>query len=1552
MAAGTLELLAREVANALRPLEQLLGAEQRQSFLTSLGLWLPGGLGAADGPLGTIAVQAGGLGPIVLRLDAAIGADVAERIALEGVSLLGALGQVFGALDALGPALDTAVAGAPGLTDAQRARIRAEAEELPRRILDWALLTHIEARSRNALDLLSLLGIVTDVGRASDPADQTVVPVRRRTLHFDRLPTLFTAPGDLLRDAFGFGTPGFDGAELFRRLAEYLNAHGRYFDFEAPVDGPRVLDAFFLRLTVDPAGPLPSLLARADVVAAADLVREYRPDPLWKVSFEARTRFEPGLEARVRPPLSIELHPSTGGLQLDAGLGLTAEKADGAPIVLLGKAGGSRLEIHRFTAALGLAAQAGPGGSATAEPTARLDLTGGHVLIDLSQGDGFISRITGGGRIESDFELRALWSPSGGLRLEGSGSLDLAIPTHLELGPIEVTTLYLSAGIGTDGSVPLEISTAFNAELGPVRAAVDRVGVIVRSRFREGGNLGPLDIGFEFKPPTGIGLAVDTGVISGGGFLSADPARGEYSGALELKFAGFVDLKAIGLISTRMPDGSDGFSMLIVITTEFGGLGLQLGYGFTLLAVGGLIGLNRGMNLQALVEGVRTGRIESVMFPQDVVANAPRILSDLRAFFPPEQGKFLIGPMAKIGWGTPTLVSVSLGVVIEIPGNLAILGVLKCALPTEELALLVLKVAFIGAVEFDKSRLWFFAQLFESRILTMTIDGGMGLLVAWGDNPDLVLTVGGFHPSFRPPPLPFPVPNRLAVDILNRPGALIRVSGYFALTSNTVQFGAAAELRLGFDDFGVEGHLSFDALFRFSPFSFVIEIAADVSLKAFGVGLFSIDLRFRLEGPSPWRARGRGSISLLFLEISADFDISWGEEHDTTLPPIAVLPLLAAEIAKVEGWRTVLPPGGGDRRVTLRALPPTDTLVLHPLGTLYVQQRAIPLNVRIDRVGAQRPSDGRRFTVAPATDSGLVQLSTPDDKFAMAQFQDMDDAAKLSAAPYQDQDAGLELSAEREALASSRVVRRSTRYELHIIDSRRAPAAPASVVAGAVAGAAGVVRAAGATGPAAAPAGTRRARFHDVPAAVYQQLLEGSSTSRSALSRQDAERRRPFTGEDTVQLTGQRFAVAYRRNNLQAFPPTSDVDRGATTFRSAATAADALADWVTADPGLADALHVVPVSEVAAPLSAPGAWSAAGPLPVAAAGSEAVRLAGGTVLVAGGTDGTGRALGSSARFDPVAKTWSAVPDLAVARQGHSTTVLDDGRVLVTGGRGADGKLLGSSEVFDPVAATWSPAAPLGTPRAGHSATLLATGAVLVAGGSGARGGGEGTLDSAELFDPRAGSWSPAKPMADARSGHRAAVLPGGRVLVVGGALATGGRPAPLAFCELYDPAAGTWSTAGSLTTPRRGHRATVLADGSVLVTGGEATGIPSGGRFTLAPLASAERYDPGTNTWSRLPDMPGGRSGHRALRLRSGKVLVVGGTAGPAFAGGFRNATLYDPAGRGWTTTGGLADGRADFAATELADGRVLVAGGVTLSGPAAPGEAAVVTAGTEILTP
>ncbi len=185
------------------------------------------------------------------------------------------------------------------------------------------------------------------------------------------------------------------------------------------------------------------------------------------------------------------------------------------------------------------------------------------------------------------------------------------------------------------------------------------------------------------------------------------------------------------------------------------------------------------MKLEVLAQGIRSGTLSNIMFPQgDIIANAPRIISDLRAIFPPEEGKFLVGPMVKLGWGTPTLISVAVGVIIEIPGNFAIVGIFKVALPTEDAALIIIQVAFIGAVEFDKERLWFFASMYDSRVLFITLEGEMGLLVAWGAEANFVVSVGGFHPRFTPPPLPFPSPRRIALDLSNNPAYRVRVEGY------------------------------------------------------------------------------------------------------------------------------------------------------------------------------------------------------------------------------------------------------------------------------------------------------------------------------------------------------------------------------------------------------------------------------------------------------------------------------------------------------------------------------------------------------------------------------------------------------------------------------------------------------------------------------------------------------------------------------------------------------------------------------------------------------
>ncbi|SDZ23945.1 Galactose oxidase, central domain [Amycolatopsis xylanica] len=1501
MAGGTLELVAREIAKAVQPLEQHLSTAKRDEFLLGLGFAVPGGIGPAAAALTTAAAQAAGLGPIIADLTGAIESENVARIVELGVSLLGALKGTFEAVGKVGPALQQAVDGSGGLTDAQRARLRGEAGALPQRLLDYVLITYVEGKSREAARLLGMLGIIDTVGGGFDLADPTVLPVPRRTVRFDRLLALLTNPGGMLDEVFDFGKSTFDGAKLLRRVGAYLLDRDQPFLYLTPPDRPESLDAFLVLLEVDKGTSPPSVAARFTVPAAADFSRTVELGKTWKLTLASKTRFAAGLGAKLSPPLHLTFEPN-GALHIDASAELAAERTDKKPMLLIGQADGSRVEVQRFSVKLGIEAD----GAAGAEPAAEIKVDGGRVLIDLSSGDGFISTITGGGKIDAKFDLDALWSPSGGLRFEGGGGLELAIPAHLDLGPVEVTMLYLNAGI-SQGKIPLEISGSFKAAIGPITASVDRVGVIVTTKLGDGGNLGPLDLDFAFKPPNGVGLELDAGIVSGGGYLYVDRERGEYAGALALEFAGFLELQAIGLISTRMPDGSDGFSMLIVITTEFGGGGLQLGYGFTLLAVGGLIGINRRMDLDALGHGVRTGSIESVMFPKDVVANAPRILSDLRQFFPPENGRFLIGPMAKIGWGTPTLVSISLGVVVEIPpGNVAILGVLKCVLPTEQLPLLVLQVQFIGALQVDRSRLWFYAQLFESRILTMTIDGGMGLLVAWGDNPDFVLTVGGFHPSFTPPELPFEIPPRLSIDILNSPGRLIRVSGYFAVTSNTVQFGALAELRLGFSDFGIEGHLGFDALFRFSPFAFVIDISAGISLKAFGVGLFGIDLRFQLEGPAPWRAHGRGSISLLFFEISADFDISWGEEHNTTLPPVRVLPLLETEISKVEGWQTRLPSGGTRTLVTLRQLPDSDKLVLHPLGTLFIQQRAIPLGVRIDRIGAQRPSDGKRFSVEPA-DSVLTKVSVTGDKFAMAQFQDFDDAAKLSRPAYEQQDAGIELTAGKKVIDSPRVVRRAARYEQIVIDKKARKTATTPALAAAV----------------EAPP---KKKLVSVSPAVFTQLLKGSSTARSPLSKVDTERRQPFPPEDTVRIEDQRFVIAYRRNNVQAFPPsvTGTALPSTATFRSLATAADAVAEWVTADPGLAGKLHPIPESDALGTPAVSGAWaSTANPAPASVASPGLVRLNTGKVFLAGGVDD--KPVKTTGLLDPVNLTWSAGPDLNTARGAHAATKLDDGRVLLTGGLGLD-----SAEIYDPIAGTCvTQQHPMGTARWEHTATVLPNRRVLVAGGSAGREtGGTRTLRSAEVFSVDSGLWTDAKPMSAARSGHQAVPLANGHVLVIGGAVDTGGARTPIAFCERYDPVADEWTPVASMHSPRAGHQATTLPDGRILVTGGDPTGLPEHGRIAAGSLASAEIYDPGHDVWTPVADMPGGRSRHAAVPVRSGEVLVLGGTTGPTFTAGYRQVLRFQPSTGTWTTTGALAAGRADLAAVALADGRVLAVGG------------------------
>ncbi|MFD9789819.1 kelch repeat-containing protein [Streptomyces sp. NPDC059070] len=380
-------------------------------------------------------------------------------------------------------------------------------------------------------------------------------------------------------------------------------------------------------------------------------------------------------------------------------------------------------------------------------------------------------------------------------------------------------------------------------------------------------------------------------------------------------------------------------------------------------------------------------------------------------------------------------------------------------------------------------------------------------------------------------------------------------------------------------------------------------------------------------------------------------------------------------------------------------------------------------------------------------------------------------------------------------------------------------------------------------------------------------------------------------------------------------------------------------------------------------LAATGAWTTAGDLPAAASwygqcdGPVLLRNDKGVLLVAG-ADANGVAVNRTALYSPTARTWTAGNPLQVPRRLHTVTLLDSGKVLVVGGTSGSSPLsasLTSVELYDPADGSWKTVAGLREARRGHHAVLLSTRKVLVTGGLTTRSGDSAkALATAEIYDPDADTWTATKqPMTDARTGHCAVALKGGQVLVAGGtAPVSGSGTASLAFCELYNPATESWTPAGSLLQPRSRHQLVLASDTTALAVGGATPGTPGDGTFDPFTSLTVERYDLATDKWTALTATPGGRGFHRVVPLGSGKFLVVGGTADERNGAGYQSALVYDSATGTWSAAAGLATGRWAFAATALADGKVLVTGGTVATGIAgAAPDSAELTATTEVFS-
>jgi hypothetical protein len=306
---------------------------------------------------------------------------------------------------------------------------------------------------------------------------------------------------------------------------------------------------------------------------------------------------------------------------------------------------------------------------------------------------------------------------------------------------------------------------------------------------------------------------------------------------------------------------------------------------------------------------------------------------------------------------------------------------------------------------------------------------------------------------------------------------------------------------------------------------------------------------------------------------------------------------------------------------------------------------------------------------------------------------------------------------------------------------------------------------------------------------------------------------------------------------------------------------------------------VLATAEIYDPVA--GNWAATGNLITTRYLHTATLLPNGKVLVAGGVDNADIDLASAEVYDPVHGTWAATGNLTTSREGHTATLLANGKVLVAGGGTA------TAEIYDPVAGTWTPTGNLTTARSADTATLLPNGTVLLAGGYDSGGN---ILSSAELYDPVAGTWTLTGSLTTTRAGHTATLLPNGMALVAGGVGPTHGSPyqAPLASAELYNPSTGTWTATGSLTTPFASQTATLLPNGMVLVAGGSYS-VPG----MILVLAGANLYDPVTGTWALAASLPIARTAHTATLLPDGTVLVTGGKVSDPMYEASAGALIY-----------------------------------------------------------
>jgi hypothetical protein len=949
----------------------------------------------------------------------------------------------------------------------------------PRELLDAFVYAALARSNQTAFALLHFVGVLGERRVAADATTGRTAYVAY-DVHWERLSGLATQPFATVTQAYGWGAQ-FDAEAFLRSLGILVRGVGgranlhptdqaiidQYYSPDTPSSSstPSLIIAppeSSTRVTTAdrqakagvvlmalPIPPSPAVAAPADGVALIPIVSALTNSTI-HLSDNVTLTVGGDFVAR---PVRAELHPdrsivraTSGDVHIDASARLDAKAPSGAPWILFGDADASRLEMSAAHASIALSGQL----DGDADLRVEVGIDDAALVVDFSKSDGFFHDAVASSPTRTALSFSLAWSNKTGFTLSNAPKLQFTIPLRQSLGSLaRLQSVEAALGAGPGDSMALDATVSGSVSIGPVNASFTQVGMRLlldpRTDAEPAGNLGNFDLGFGFKPPSGIGLSLDAhGVLTGGGFLRSDPATGTYGGVLQLSLRDELTLTAYGLIATKLPDGRPGFSLLIFITAQ-GFKPIPLGFGFELEKIGGMVGIHRTFDQDVLRAGLKNDTLATLLFPRDPVVNAPALLQALSSAFPAKRGSYLLGLVARITWFTPTLVTLDLALILELGARtrLLALGRVSSLLPSKDNDLIRLNLDAMGVLDFDASTLAIDAVLVDSRLVhQFPITGSAAVRAAWsGDGAGFIMSVGGFNPRFGPP-ASFPSLERVAIALCSGNNPRLVCDAYLAITANTVQFGARASLYAEALGFSVTGDVGFDALVTLLPPHFIVDFHASVQLKRGSHNLFKVTIDGTLEGPLPLRIASKVSFEIFWISFSVHFDYTLvGGGVSQTVPAVAVAAELIKALVDRASW-TTRRASQVAQGVSLRNLTAGTTMVLEPLGQLVVQQQVAPLNTArdVDTFGGAPVTGDRRFNLT-ATLNGQSGQPVPGP-FAPARYFTMSDDEKLAAPSFEAMDAGVILGDGLVSFDATTIIPAPLSYETITLNPIGAPVTP------------------------------------------------------------------------------------------------------------------------------------------------------------------------------------------------------------------------------------------------------------------------------------------------------------------------------------------------------------------------------------------------------------------------------------------------------------------------------------------------------------------------------